>query len=230
MKEQLKIKPEPRSGVIVVHSGGLDSTVLLYYLLDLGHEVKSLSIDYGQRHRKELDAAQTICLEKRVEHVVADLSGLRPLLAGSALTSPDIEVPEGEYAEENIKVTVVPNRNMIMLAVAASYAINSGFRVVAYAAHAGADVSYPDCRPEFAMTMRQVLALCHFESINLKVPFINLSKSQIVKLGAVRGVPFEKTWSCYKGGEKHCGRCSTCKERRGAFVLADVLDPTEYEE
>lgn len=224
------IEPEQKPKIVVIHSGGLDSTVLLYYLLDLDYEVKSLSIDYGQRHRRELDAAQAICLEKEVEHTVADLSGLQPLLAGSALTSPDVEVPEGEYAGENVKVTVVPNRNMIMLAVAAGYAISSGFGAIAYAAHAGADVSYPDCRPEFAMTMKQALGVCHFEPIQLLVPFINRQKFEIIKFGAAKGVPFGQTWSCYKGGEKQCGRCSTCKERRGAFVLADVKDPTEYEE
>ncbi|MFP6899929.1 MAG: 7-cyano-7-deazaguanine synthase, partial [Opitutales bacterium] len=122
---------------IVVHSGGMDSTVLLYQLVSQGDEVKALSIDYGQRHAKEIECARALAENLGVEHRVADLCSLNELLGGSALTSPEVEVPEGHYAEENMKATVVPNRNMILLAVAAGWAISSEYDRVAYAAHAG---------------------------------------------------------------------------------------------
>ena len=135
---------------LVVHSGGMDSTVLLYQLLQAGDEVKALSINYGQRHSRELEAASALCAELGVEHRVADLSGLSELLAGSALTSSEIEVPEGHYAEDNMKATVVPNRNMILLSVAAGWAISSKYNRIAYAAHSEDHAIYPDCRNEFA--------------------------------------------------------------------------------
>ena len=213
---------------IVVHSGGMDSTVLLYRLVDEGDEVKALSIDYGQRHRKEIDCARALAEGLGVEHRVADLRSLTELLGGSALTSPEIEVPEGHYAEENMKATVVPNRNMILLSVAAGWAISSKFGRVAYAAHAGDHAIYPDCRTEFADALDSAIRLADWREVSLHRPFVDLTKADLVKLGADLRVPFEKTWSCYQGQELHCGRCGTCVERREAFYLADVPDPTTY--
>ena len=215
---------------LVVHSGGMDSTVLLYQLLQAGDEVKALSINYGQRHSRELEAASALCAELGVEHRVADLSGLSDLLAGSALTSSDIEVPEGHYAEDNMKATVVPNRNMILLSVAAGWAISSKYDRIAYAAHSGDHAIYPDCRNEFAEALDGAIRLADWHEVSLYRPFVDMTKADIVSLGAKFEVPFEKTWSCYKGQDLHCGRCGTCVERREAFYLAGVDDPTTYAE
>ena len=213
---------------LVVHSGGMDSTVLLYQLLQAGDEVKALSINYGQRHSRELEAARALCAELGVEHRVADLSGLSDLLAGSALTSSEIDVPEGHYAEDNMKATVVPNRNMILLSVAAGWAISSKYDRIAYAAHSGDHAIYPDCRNEFAEALDGAIRLADWHEVSLYRPFVDMTKADIVAVGAKLGVPFEKTWSCYKGQDLHCGRCGTCVERREAFYLAGVDDPTTY--
>ena len=213
---------------LVVHSGGMDSTVLLHKLVQEGDEVKALSVNYGQRHSRELDRARALCAELGVEHRVADLSGLSDLLAGSALTSSDIEVPEGHYAEDNMKATVVPNRNMILLSVAAGWAISSKFDRIAYAAHSGDHAIYPDCRNEFAEALDGAIRLADWHEVSLYRPFVDMTKADIVSLGAKFEVPFEKTWSCYKGQDLHCGRCGTCVERREAFYLAGVEDPTTY--
>jgi 7-cyano-7-deazaguanine synthase len=213
---------------IVVHSGGMDSTVLLYKLAAEGDDLKTLSINYGQRHAKEIDYARSLSAGLGVEHRVADLRSLSELLGGSALTSSEIEVPEGHYAEDNMKATVVPNRNMILLSVAAGWAISSKFVRIAYAAHAGDHAVYPDCRTEFADALNAAIRLADWHEVSLYRPFVGNTKADIVKLGAELNVPFESTWSCYKGLELHCGRCGTCVERREAFHLADVPDPTNY--
>ncbi|WPJ94069.1 7-cyano-7-deazaguanine synthase QueC [Coraliomargarita algicola] len=213
---------------VIVYSGGLDSTVLLYHLRDAGHELHALSIDYGQRHRCELDRAAAICAELGIPQPMADLSAIQPLLAGSSLTSPEIEVAEGHYTEESMKSTVVPNRNMIFLAIATGHALSIKAGQIAYAAHSGDHAIYPDCRNEFADAMATAIELADWEQVKLSRPFVDWTKADIVRRGAELGVPFEKTWSCYKGGEVHCGRCGTCIERREAFDLAKVEDPTLY--
>lgn len=206
----------------------MDSTTLLYQLLSQGHHVQALGIDYGQRHRKELGAAAGICARVGVSFKSADLSAVTGFLAGSALTSPDVEIPSGEYDPESMKVTVVPNRNMLMLAVALAWAISSDCGTVAYAAHAGDHEVYPDCRPEFVRALARTAGLCHYEPIELTVPFLHLTKVDIVRLGTRLDVPFDLTWSCYRGEDLHCGRCGTCMERSGAFARAGVADPTVY--
>lgn len=213
---------------IVVHSGGLDSTVLLYQLVAQGDEVKALSIDYGQKHAKEIECARALASGLGIEHRVADLGSLGDLLGGSALTSPDFEVPEGHYEEENMKATVVPNRNMILLAVSAGWAISSGYDRVAYAAHSGDHAIYPDCRNEFADALDVAIQLADWRKVTLYRPFVDLAKSDLVRVGVELKVPFESTWSCYKGESLHCGRCGTCVERREAFHLAEASDPTTY--
>jgi 7-cyano-7-deazaguanine synthase len=195
---------------VLIYSGGLDSTVLLYHLRAAGHTVHALSINYGQRHRCELTYAAEICKAIDVPHQTADLSAIQPLLAGSSLTSPEIEVAEGHYTEESMKSTVVPNRNMILLAIAAGHAI------------------YPDCRNEFADAMAAAIRLCDWSTVELSRPFVDWTKADIVRRGAELGLPFAKTWSCYQGGDIHCGRCGTCIERREAFDLAGITDPTPY--
>jgi 7-cyano-7-deazaguanine synthase len=213
---------------VAIFSGGLDSTVLVYDLVSKGDEVKLLSVDYGQRHRKEIEFARATADRLGVEHRVADLRSLTSLLAGSSLTSTEVAVPDGHYAEDSMKATVVPNRNMIMLAVAGGWAISLRFDRVAFGAHGGDHAIYPDCRAEFADAMDAVLALADWHKIQLVRPFVGITKTDIVTLGAKLGVPFENTWSCYKGTELHCGRCGTCVERREAFHLAGIQDPTTY--
>lgn len=216
---------------VVCYSGGLDSTVLLYHLKAQGHQVRALSVDYGQRHRKELDAAGKIAWLLGVEHRVADLSGIRGLLAGSSQTDDTVEVPDGHYAEESMKLTVVPNRNMILLALAGAWAVSTRSDAVAYAAHGGDHAVYPDCRPEFAQAMAVALGLCDWHAPKLLRPFVEptpLGKHDVARLGYDLGVPLAETWSCYKGGELHCGTCGTCTERREAFALAGLTDPTRY--
>ncbi|HET6884246.1 MAG TPA: 7-cyano-7-deazaguanine synthase QueC [Pirellulales bacterium] len=213
---------------VIVFSGGLDSTVLLHQLLAAGDEVLALSVDYGQRHRRELQHAGEIASRLGVEWQIADLRAIAPLLAGSSQTTPGMAVPHGHYAEDSMKQTVVPNRNMIMIAVAAGWAISRGCQRVAYAAHTGDHTIYPDCRPEFADALGRAISLADWHTIELHCPFIGMTKADIVALGARLGVDFSATWSCYEGGDAHCGQCGTCFERREAFLLAGVSDPTTY--
>lgn len=214
---------------VAIFSGGLDSTVLLHELLHAGDEVLALSIDYGQRHRIELEYAQRTVQKLGIPWQRADLSAVAPLLAGSSQTSSDIAVPHGHYAEETMKLTVVPNRNMIMLAVAGGWAISVKASRLAYGAHTGDHAIYPDCRPEFVDAMRHALSLADWHQLELYCPFIHLDKAGIVARGAELGVEFASTYSCYEGGQIHCGACGTCVERREAFHKAGVPDPTEYQ-
>lgn len=213
---------------VAIFSGGLDSTVMLYQLLAEGNKVLALSVDYGQRHRRELEHAQRIAAGLGVEWQLADLSAIRPLITGSSQTSDDMPVPHGHYAAENMKQTVVPNRNMIMLAVAAGWAISRQADRVAYGAHTGDHTIYPDCRPEFADAMARAIGLADWHQVELYCPFIRMTKGDIVRTGAALNADFAATWSCYEGGDLHCGRCGTCVERREAFVQAGIADPTKY--
>lgn len=213
---------------LIVYSGGLDSTVLLHLLNSQGKADGALLVDYGQRHIKELECAKFNCNKLKIPFEVADLKSLSNIFGNNSLTDTTQEIPLGNYAEDNMKSTVVPNRNMIMIAVATARAISLGTNEVAYAAHSGDHAIYPDCRNEFADALDTVLSLCHYEPIKLLRPFVDMDKSSIVKLGAELGVDFSQTWSCYKGGEVHCGECATCLERKEAFKLAGVADPTKY--
>ena len=215
---------------ILLYSGGMDSTVLLWRLLEEGHKVSALSIHYGQRHYRELDTAAELCRDRSVEHRVADLSGIQQFLSGCALTSSEIDVPHGHYTDDSMKATVVPNRNMVMLSIAAAWAISSASDCIAYAAHTGDHVVYPDCRPEFVGAVAAAIALADWRKVRLEAPFLGFSKADICRLGGELGAPLSRTWSCYAGREQHCGRCGTCVERREAFELAGIPDETVYEE
>ncbi len=208
---------------VLLLSGGLDSTTLLYDLLSTGDEVLALSIFYGQKHQKEISAAKEIATHARVKHIIKEISGI---FGESALTSDSLEVPDGHYTDLSMKQTVVPNRNMIFLSIALSLAISEKFDRVAYAAHAGDHTIYPDCRPEFVEAMKNVFPLSDWFKVTLYAPYVNLSKKEICKKGLALGAPLDLTWSCYKGGEAHCGKCGTCVERKEAFL--EIIDPTIY--
>lgn len=213
---------------VLIYSGGLDSTVLLYDLVAAGDLVRALSIDYGQRHATELDAARKITAGLGVPHRFVTVGALADLLATSSQTNGAIDVPEGHYTADTMKQTVVPNRNMIMLAVAAGWALSQKADRVAYAAHGGDHAIYPDCRPEFVAAMGHALGLADWAPLAIHAPYLALGKADVVALGQTLGVPFEATWSCYRGATIHCGRCGTCVERAEAFHLAGVEDPTTY--
>ena len=190
---------------VVLFSGGLDSTVLVQQLIHDQASVRLLSINYGQRHKKELSHSSRIATSMNLPHRILDLPDLAELLSGSSLTDSSVELPEGHYAEESMKSTVVPNRNMILLAMAAGYALSIDFDTVAYAAHAGDHTIYPDCRPVFADAMQNALQLADWKDLRLHRPFVNLTKAELVRIGAKLGAPLHLTWSCYAGEESHCG-------------------------
>ena len=225
--EKVVEQTHSRITVVPILSGGLDSTVLTAMLVRSGYNVKPLGIDYGQKHRTELDYARRYCSRNNLFFEVADLTGITHLINNSSQTS-SMEVPEGHYAEESMKLTVVPNRNMIMLSVACGYAINIKANFIAYGAHSGDHAIYPDCRTEFVEAMRSAIKLADWHPVDIISPFLAMTKAEIVLLGAEMGIPFEDTWSCYKGGDVHCGMCGTCTERIEAFVIAGVDDPTAY--
>lgn len=216
---------------IVICSGGLDS-VSLAHMVAAEHELLGLlSFDYGQRHRKEVTFASACAARLQVPHQTIDIRDIGRSLSGSALTD-DVAVPDGHYAEETMRITVVPNRNAIMLTIAFGVAASRGADAVATAVHGGDHFIYPDCRPGFidAFQTMQRHALEGYAEITLLAPYVNAAKSAIVTDGARYGTPFDETWSCYKGGAIHCGRCGTCVERREAFDLAGIADPTIYED
>lgn len=224
----------PDQRVVVVLSGGMDSAVLLAFYRALNYEVHAISFDYGQRHRRELESAKAVAhFGKVASHEVVDLSSLRRLFKGSSQTDATVAVPHGHYTDESMKKTVVPNRNMIMISIAAAHAISLKAETLAFGAHSGDHAIYPDCRPEFSRALAKALALADWSPTRLAAPFVDMTKAQICSLGASLKVEFEETWSCYDPQERggvavHCGRCGTCVERREAFDLAGVKDPTRY--
>lgn len=218
--------------IVLIHSGGLDSSVLLGKLVEEGNKVKCLSVDYGQRHARELVAASAVMDHYKVkpfDRFRADLSALKPILGGSSQTDDSVPVPHGHYAAENMKLTVVANRNMLMLAVAGAWAISSKADAVAYGAHAGDHAIYPDCREEFVEPLSRALANADWHKVQIVRPFLHFTKAEIVNLGFGLEVPMGLTYSCYEGRPDHCGLCGTCQERRAAFRDAGVPDPTTYE-
>ena len=218
---------------VAVVSGGLDSTTMAYSLRAQGYSLVAISFDYGQRHRKELSFAEQMAADLGAPWTLIDLeaAGVTRFLTGSALTDESVTVPDGHYADESMKITVVPNRNAIMLSIACALAVTRDAGAVAFGAHTGDHFIYPDCRPEFVRAYQSMvnLAVEGLASIEILTPFLSMTKADIVTLGAELHVPFERTWSCYKGGALHCGTCGTCHERREAFALAHVTDPTVYE-
>ena len=219
---------------VVSLSGGLDSTVLLSHVIQT-HKALALSFNYGQRHVRELVAAKAVIASHRpvaIGYLAVNLRDVGELLNNSALTHFATPVPEGHYEAETMKATVVPNRNAIMANIAIGVASTRGAELVALGMHAGDHAVYPDCRPEFVEALQSCTkaALEGFHTPSVEAPFVNMTKADIVKLGAELGAPMHLSYSCYKGGENHCGRCGTCVERIEAFRLAGVKDKTVYDD
>ncbi len=214
--------------VVVIFSGGMDSFTVLNKVVREGFEVYALSFNYGQRHSKELVYAAKACQDLGVHHKVVDISAINELIGGSSLTS-DIEVPEGHYEQESMKQTVVPNRNMILLSMAVGYAVSLEASKVYYGAHSGDHAIYPDCRPEFVHRMNHVCEIANYEPVEIACPYLNVTKIDILTDGLKMGLDYSKTWTCYNGREKACGKCGACQERLEAFALNQATDPLEYE-
>ena len=225
-KENKEIEEvEEAERVVLILSGGIDSTTLLGKLVKEGKEVYTLTFDYGQRHIKEITSAKALVnYYKIINHKVIHL----PIFKGSALTD-DIDVPEGHYAQENMKLTVVPNRNMIMLSIAMGYAESVQAGKVYYGAHSGDHAIYWDCRTDFLDAMNIIASLNDVHGIEVIAPFIFLDKGDIVCIGKSLNIPYYLTWTCYKGKEKACGVCGSCTERIEAFRKAEMVDPIRYQ-
>ena len=216
------------SKTVVVLSGGMDSAVLLADLVHKGHECVAISFDYGSKHNAcELPMAQALCQSMGIAHTLVPLPFINDLFDSSLLESGDA-VPDGAYDADNMKSTVVPFRNGIMLSIAAGYAESVGASQVALASHAGDHAIYPDCRPEFNGALSSAIHIGTDNQVSLTFPFADIDKRAIGDLGRTLGIDFAATWTCYKGGEAHCGSCGACDERKYALRHDEGLDPTVY--
>lgn len=215
--------------VVVLCSGGMDSVTALHWAVR-EHTVKAvISFDYGSKHNhREIPFAAEHASAFALRHEIVDLPFVGRLFASDLLRSGG-DIPEGHYEAENMKQTVVPFRNAIMLSIAAGFAESIGADALVIAAHGGDHAIYPDCREEFMQAMSQTMRLGTYAGVQLLRPFIALDKGGIAAEGARLGVDLGRTWSCYKGGTVHCGKCGTCVERREAFAFAGLVDPTAYE-
>ena len=212
---------------VIIYSGGLDSTTLLFE--ERARVALAVTFDYGSNHAaREIACARHHCALLGVEHLIIDLAFMKRYFNSSLLSGADA-IPEGHYDDENMRSTVVPFRNGIMLSVACGLAEDRGLKRVLIANHGGDHAIYPDCRPEFVAAMDGAMQAGTYAGVQLAAPYTNLTKSEIVQRGVALGIDYGETYSCYRGGERHCGTCGTCTERREAFRLAGLPDPTEYE-
>lgn len=215
---------------LVLLSGGLDSTTALALRHEHCTARLAVSVRYGQRHARELEAAAKVAAHYGVELRIVDLTAWGQHLTGSALTDPEVAVPHGQYDSPTMAATVVPNRNATFLMAAAGIAQAVGCTHVVTAVHAGDHPVYSDCRPEFVDAARRTVELGTDGAVTVDAPFVTMSKTAIVARGFDLNAPLDLTWSCYEGRQAHCGQCGTCVERREAFTEAGVTDPTRYEE
>ena len=213
---------------VVLVSGGMDSVVALYDAAQAHEVVAGLSFDYDSKHNhREIPFAKYHCIKLGIPHRIISLPFINKLF-DSHLLRKGGEIPEGHYEQENMKQTVVPFRNGIMLSIAAGFAESQGAESVTIAAHSGDHAIYPDCRSEFMEPMAEAIRKGTYREIELLRPFLEMRKEDIAARGIELKVDFSKTWSCYKGGQKHCGKCGTCVERKEAFALSGHHDPTDY--
>ena len=213
---------------VLILSGGMDSVTLLY---DYQERIAlAVTFDYGSNHNaREIPFARLHCERLGIEHLVIPLAFMGQYFKSSLLSGADA-IPEGHYADDNMKSTVVPFRNGIMLSVAVGLAESRDLKYVMMANHGGDHTIYPDCTPAFVEAFNQTAQAGTFIGVQLLSPYTNITKAEIAARGKALGIDYAETWSCYKGGERHCGRCGTCVERREALVEAGIEDPTEYEE
>ena len=211
---------------VIILSGGMDSVTLLY---DQQERIAlAVSFDYGSNHNaREIPFARLHCERLDIPHIVIPLDFMTKYFKSSLLEGADA-IPEGHYADDNMKSTVVPFRNGIMLSIAVGIAESNELKYVMMANHAGDHTIYPDCTPEFVDAFNQAAQAGTFVRIGLLSPFVNMTKGDIALRGKELGIDYAETWSCYKGGERHCGKCGTCVERREALAYAGIDDPTEY--
>ena len=213
---------------LLILSGGMDSTTLLHDYAD--RIALAVNFHYGANHNeREAECARFNCRELGIELLEIDLAFMGKYFESSLLSGADA-IPEGDYDDVNMKSTVVPFRNGIMLAVAAGLAESRGLKAVMMANHGGDHAIYPDCRPGFVSAMDRAISEGTYENIRLVTPYTDLTKSDIARRGKELGLDYSHTYSCYRGGEKHCGRCGTCRERREALAQAGIPDTTPYED
>lgn len=215
--------------VVVLVSGGMDSVAALYDARQQWEVAGAISFNYGSKHNhKEIPMAAHHCQQLGIPHQVIALGFVNELFDSNLLKSGEA-IPDGHYEEQTMKLTVVPFRNGIMLAIAAGYAESLKADGLVIAAHAGDHAIYPDCRETFMQSMAEAIRVGTYAEVKLLRPFIRFNKAQIAARGRELGVDFGMTWSCYKGQAMHCGTCGTCVERREAFLVAGIPDPTKYE-
>ncbi|MCH4147309.1 MAG: 7-cyano-7-deazaguanine synthase QueC [Prevotella sp.] len=213
---------------VIIVSGGMDSITLLYEYQD--RIALGISFDYGSNHNaKEIPFAELHCKRLGIKHITINLGFMHEYFKSSLLEGADA-IPEGNYDEENMKSTVVPFRNGIMLSIAAGVAESNGLKYVMMANHSGDHTIYPDCRPEFVNSMSAATKAGTFVGVEVWAPYTNISKADIARHGKKLGIDYAETWSCYKGGDVHCGKCGTCRERKEALREAGIDDTTVYEE
>ena len=212
---------------ILILSGGMDSTTMLYDFQD--RIAMAISFDYGANHnRKEIKFAALHCDRLGITHIVIPFDFMRRYFRSSLLDGAEA-IPEGHYEDENMRSTVVPFRNGIMLSVAVGMAESNDLQYVMMANHGGDHTIYPDCRPSFVEAFDKAAEAGTFNGVRLLSPYVDMTKGDIARRGKELGIDYAETWSCYKGGEVHCGRCGTCIERREAMAEAGIDDPTIYE-
>lgn len=213
---------------VIIVSGGMDSITLLY---DKKDEIAlGISFDYGSNHNaKEIPLAEMHCRRLGIKHITINLDFMHRYFKSSLLEGAEA-IPEGHYADDNMKSTVVPFRNGIMLSIAIGIAESNNLKKVLIANHGGDHTIYPDCRPEFIKAIDAAAYAGTFVNAHVEAPYTNIAKGDIACIGKQLGLDYTETWSCYKGGDKHCGKCGTCVERKEALAEAGIKDATEYEE
>lgn len=213
---------------VLIVSGGMDSITMLYEYKE--RIALGISFDYGSNHNaREIPFAAMHCERLGIKHIVINLGFMHQYFKSSLLEGAEA-IPEGNYDDENMKSTVVPFRNGIMLSIAAGVAESNGLKYVMMANHGGDHTIYPDCRPEFVSAMSEATRLGTYPGIEVLAPYTEITKSDIARHGKALGIDYAETWSCYKGGEHHCGKCGTCRERIEALADAGIEDHTVYDE
>lgn len=213
---------------LIIVSGGMDSVTLLTEYKE--SIALAVTFDYGSNHaKKEIPMAQLHCERLGIKHIVIPLEFMHQYFKSSLLEGADA-IPEGHYQDENMKSTVVPFRNGIMLAIACGIAESNGLKKVMIANHGGDHAIYPDCRLDFIKAMSEAMTAGTYEGITIDAPYTTITKTDVARHGKELGINYTETWSCYKGGEKHCGKCGTCVERKEALRDAGITDTTEYED